>query len=283
VKIDLHLWTQAPQAYTNQRLNEEARKMGLNVYLVSTQSTPVRPQKGSLLILRSTGLDYDDFDIRLAELWAQEHHLFSANRLDWTLLLRDKLHGAKLLSQLQLPVLPTYPLSDPNLMTNVKNSQDGFIVKPMRSNQGKGLFAIDSLHSLKTVARAWKDLGDTRFVVQPRLKKKREWRVLGLPNKEPLWILRSPRHEDEVLGNRAYSHESLFNSSKEQGTSKLEKLLKEKLKSLNYWGSDIIETTKNQFFVLEVNASPGLKGAEELTSENLGSDLLRSLIVALPN
>jgi glutathione synthase/RimK-type ligase-like ATP-grasp enzyme len=283
VKIDLHLWTQAPQAYTNKRLAEEAHKMGLNVYLESTRSTPTRPNSGSLLILRSTGLDYIDYDIRLAELWGKDNRLFSANRLDWTLLLRDKLQGSKLLSQLHLPALPTYSLSDPDLITSLESIKEGLIVKPMRSNQGKGLFIIDSLSSLKTVARAWKDLGDTRFVVQPRLKKKREWRVLGLPDKDPLWILRSPRHEDEVLGNRAYSLEALFDSNKEQGTWELEKLLKEKLRSLNYWGADIIETITNQFFVLEVNASPGLQGAEELTHENLSCQLLNSLIDTLPD
>lgn len=283
MKIDVYIWTRSPQAPTNQRLWEEAQKQGLNVFIENLAGTPVRPRARSLLFLRSTGLDYLDYDIRLGLLWQQKGLVFPANSLELTQKLRDKTLAHFCLQKLGLPTPPTYKLDDPELLLKLKLAPKGIVVKPRRSNQGKGLFVLDSLASLKTVARAWEDLGDTRFVVQPKLDKKREWRVLGLPDQAPLWILRSPQNPEDIRGNRSFSHESLFNAQKESATRALELCLTKKLKGLNYWGADILETREGDFFVLELNPSPGLSGAEELTQKNLCADLLTSILGTLPN
>ena len=84
MKPDLHIWTQAPSAYTNRRLIEEAQKLGLNATLSSPQNTPPRPRPGSLLLLRSSALDYRDHDIKLAQLWQNRGLLHCANSLEQT-------------------------------------------------------------------------------------------------------------------------------------------------------------------------------------------------------
>lgn len=283
MKADVHIWTQALEASTHQRLLSETQTLGHEAHLHDTRSTPPRPRPGSVLFLRSTGLDYLDHDIRLAQAWQEKGLIFSVNSLDLSRQLRDKFLGATCLKKLNLPTPPTYLLDDPELIPKLSKEKQGLIVKPRRSNQGKGLFVLDSLGSLKTVAKAWHDLGDTRFVVQPRLKKKREWRVLSLPKQPLLWILRSPKETDQILGNRIYSQESIFKAEKETATQSFGKHLTQTLCALNYWGADVVETQKGEFLVLEVNPSPGLLGAEELTQKNLCRALLTSVFRTLPN
>lgn len=281
MKADVHIWTQAAQAYTNQRLLSEGRSLGLKMHLEDTRSTPPRPRPGSILFLRSTGLDYLDHDISLAQAWQQKGLIFPANSLALHERLRDKFISYRCLKELGISTPPTYLLDDPELLSQLKETKQGLVVKPRRSNQGKGLFILDSLRSLKTVAKAWEDLGDTRFVVQPRLTKKREWRVLSLPHQPLLWILRSPKEADEFLGNRSFSQESLFKAQQESATRDLDIHLTKQLSGLNYWGADIIETSDGDFFTLEVNPSPGLQGPEELTGKNLCAELLTSIFRTL--
>lgn len=281
MKPDVHIWSQAPQAYTNQRLATEARKRGHNVFLEDPHNTPARAHPHSLLILRSTGLDYSDYDIRLADLWQQKGLLTPANPLVLSGHLRDKFLAYTCLRQRQIPTPLTLLLDDPQLEFALKGIKNGIIVKPRRSNQGKGLFVLDTLASLKSVARAWQDLGDTRFVVQPKLSKKREWRILSLGKRPLLWILRTAKNEQEVLGNRSFSHERLFDAHKDLVTWKFENELITKLSELSCWGADVIETKEGHFYVLEVNPSPGLFGPEELTQENLCGEWLNSTLRTL--
>lgn len=284
MKPDLHIWTQAPSAYTNRRLIEEAQKLGLNATLSSPQNTPPRPRPGSLLLLRSSALDYRDHDIKLAQLWQNRGLLHCTNSLEQTCELRDKLTGALYLTKRKLNVPTTYSLDDTELIEKLYSEhRNGFVVKPRRSNQGKGLFVLDSLESLRSVRQAFIDLGDTRFVVQPRLLKKREWRILGLPARAPLWILRQARNPHQILGNRSYCEESLFESKNNDSLMALELKLQNLLSGLQLWGADVIETVQGELFVIEINPSPGLQGAEQLTGENLTHDLLSSLLRTLPN
>lgn len=280
--MKLILWGSTPESPTAQRLIQEAHALKRPLEFFSPRLSPHLPSEPSVLINRFTALDYNDDDLYIAIAWSahnQNHRVHNDPKV--TLGLRDKFRQYETLTSFGLPCVITYPLKLIPPLDHYSEDQK-FVVKPLRSNGGRGLILIHGKESLFSVQQAFHDLRDERFVVQPRLNKLREFRLFawGLREKKNfLWIERLPLHKKEYRGNRSYTEERLLSENDLSTTMlELQKTCDESFPTLLYWGADVVEYLNERgeisWGLFELNTSPGIIGPESLTKRNIASELI---------
>lgn len=276
------LWGSTQESPTAQRLLSEAQALGHEISYAHPRQNPTLPQQPLVLINRFTALDYNDDDLQIAATWQQQdsqHCVFNDPKTVG--LLRDKYKQYINLQAKGLPVITSYLLQQLPALEHYQENQD-FVIKPLRSNGGRGLMLIKGKESLYSIQQAFHDLKDERFVVQPRVQKLREFRLFayGLPKaKKFLWIERIPLHAKEYRGNRSYSQERLLDSNECQPEMiKLQEQCDQAFEELLYWGADVVvyldQNQKENWALFELNTSPGIIGPETLSGENIASQLI---------
>lgn len=282
------LWGSTPQSPTAQRLLQEAQRLGHQAHYAHPLAGPKLPLTPACLINRYTALNYDDCDLATALEWQKNHpERLVTNDPNVVYRLRDKYLQYLTLQEKNLPVIETHllknmPALEEGPLDHLSAETQDYVVKPLRSNGGRGLMLIKGLESLYSIQQAFHDLKDERFVVQPRVKKIREFRLFayGLQDsKKFLWIERIPLHAGEYRGNRSYSHERLL-APKDHLPKMLE--IQEKCQrafpTLLYWGADVVlyedKNAQQVWALFELNTSPGIIGPEALSGENIAAELI---------
>lgn len=279
------LWGSTPESPTAQRLLTEARALGYPIHYAHPQIDTELPVGSATLFNRFTALNYNDSDLELAIKWQDQTNHRVVNDPAVVLKLRDKYLQYQTLKQHHLPVIETTLLQQLPALNEYREEQD-FVVKPLRSNGGRGLMLIKGKESLYSIQQAFHDLKDERFVVQPRVKKLQEFRLFafGLKKKKTfIWIERIPLHSKEYRGNRSYTQERLLDQ-KECTAEMLE--LQEKcdqaFSTLLYWGADVVlyknEQDQDCYALFELNTSPGIIGPETLSGQNIAAELIQASV-----
>jgi RimK family alpha-L-glutamate ligase len=277
--------SESPDLYSTKRLLLEANKLKYDFsclnpyqYIVSTNSKIQGPiDQSNLYLHRTTGVRYDDFDLVVSQFHRNLGFQIS-NSLSSIETFRSKDRQSLFFMENDLSTIETviyrgelnekYWDHISKLSTNQK-----FIIKMIRGNQGIGVNLVNGLQSMKSFLETFHALKDQKFIIQPFIEHKREWRIFVLKN--------------EIIGivERKLSKEDFRGNSKRSSGKAIKRLPIEiqnevlrgvKLSGLDYCGVDIIDDG-DHFTFLEFNPVPGFEQIEKLHEINVAKELLIKL------
>lgn len=260
----------------------EATKLNHSVITINPYeqliACDVRPKQG-LYFHRTTGTNYDDFDL-LVTKHHQDLGMKITNPLEALVLFRAKDSQALFFQKYGIPAIKTLmyrgKLTDEiKAQLHTLSNVEKYILKMSRGNQGIGVNYIESKKSLHSFLETFNAMNDQRFVIQPFLPHKIEWRLFII-NNDIVACIQKNLHKDDFRGNSKRS------------TGKLLKKIPIELKelallafaksNLDYAGIDILMTEEGKLVVLEINPIPGFEQAEELSGINIARELISKLI-----
>jgi RimK family alpha-L-glutamate ligase len=267
--------------YTTKRLLIEAKKLKCKSLWLSPYDCLINLQNSGALnglyFHRTTGVRYDDFDLVTA-LFYQDAGMKVSNSLESLKTFRNKDEQALFFKRHELNSIPTLFYrghTRPTIFDELKAlSKNGkYILKMSRGNQGVGVNLVESFQSLKCLLETFEAMKDQRFIIQPFIEHKKQWRIFIIKNEIHAVIERTLTKDD-------------FRGNSKRATGKLLKKIPADLRDLavnasissglDYCGIDILED-KNTLRLLEVNAVPGFLEAEELSGINIARELITKL------
>jgi ribosomal protein S6--L-glutamate ligase len=273
--------SESPNFYTTKRLLLEANKLKYNntwlnpyEFLISNQN---KKKSAGLYFHRTTGIRYDDFDLIVSR-----HHqnlgFKITNPLKALESFRCKDKQALFFAENHLSSLETIiyrgELTDKNWsLIKALSKKEKYVVKMVRGNQGIGVNLINGLQSLKSLLETFNAIKDQRFIIQPFIEHKREWRIFILKN-EIMGIVERKFKSDDFRGNSKRSSGKFL--KKIPAEIQNEVLRGIQLSGLDYCGIDIIDDGSN-FYFLEFNPVPGFEQIEKLSGVNVARELLTVL------
>lgn len=271
--------------YTTKRFLIEARKQKreanwFNPYdsllFIKEQHSTTKGE--GLYLVRTSGTRYDDFDLLVAKHF-EDTGLAVSNPLSSLPEFRSKDGQALFFKRHKLPSIPTVVLRGAlnenywEEIVKLGGSTQKFILKMARGNQGTGVNLINGEQSLKSILETFYALKDQRFLIQPFVAHKKEWRVFFIKGRIAGVIEKSLTGED-FRGNSKRS-KGKFLKKIPRDLEQLA-LMAAHSSGLDYCGIDLMETKKGPVF-LEINAVPGFEQMEELSGLNIAGELLNSL------
>ncbi len=273
--------SESPDLYTTKRIIQEAKKLKhsttwLNPYQYLVGYNPIRgeDEQSNLYFHRTTGVRYDNFDLLVSE-FHQQNGFQVTNPLSSLEIFRDKDRQSLFLHQHELSCIDTInyrgELNEKywEIISSLSPNQK-FIIKMNRGNQGIGVNLVNGLQSLKGLLETFHAMKDQRFIIQPFIEHKKEWRVFVIKNEIINTIERSIA-PDDFRGNAKRSKAKCIKKLSRE--IEVEILRGAQLSGLDYCGIDII-ADKNNFYFLEFNPVPGFEQLEELSGINIAKELL---------
>ncbi len=277
--------SESPDLYTTKRLLSESNKLKyttvwLNPYqhLISiNKKSKNKANESGLYFHRTSGTRYDDFDLLVAR-HHEDNHYKVTNPITSLETFRKKDEQALFFKRHGIPSIDTLiyrgELNEKYWNALQTLSSNGkYILKMIRGNQGIGVNLIEGQQSLKSLLETFHAMKDQKFLIQPYLEHKKEWRAFVI--------------KDEIMGviERTISKEDFRGNSKRSTGKFIKRIPKELEKEiqkavnhsgLDYCGIDIIET-KSGFAFLEMNPVPGFLQMEELSKINIARELITRL------
>ncbi len=270
-----------PDLFTTKRLMSEASKLKHSVSYLNPYQFHIpmkaKPVTGHYFH-RTTGTNYDDFDLIVTK-----HHEISGfsvtNPLERLKVFRSKDTQSLFFTEHNIPGIKTF-LYRGQLTESLEEEltalsvDQKYILKMSRGNQGIGVNILESHKSLVSVLETFHAMRDQRFLIQPYIPHKKEWRTLFVRG-EIIACIEKTISKEDFRGNAKRSNGKLLKKIPKE----LEKIAHHAYmhSGLDYAGIDLLETNKGQILVLEVNAVPGFEQAEELSGHNIARELLAYL------
>lgn len=277
----VYLASESPDLYTSKRLLSESKKLGyssiwLNPYEqhISLKKKHSSQDLEGLYFHRTSGTRYDDYDLLLAKYY-QESGLKITNPLNAVDLFRKKDEQALFFNKHHLPT-PDSIIYRGELTQELweearkLSKNEKYVLKMARGNQGIGVNLIQGAQSLKSLLETFHALRDQKFLIQPYIDHKREWRLFFLKN-QLLATIERTLTKDDFRGNSKRARAKLVKKIPPSLDSMA--LKASQLSGLDYCGIDIIED-KDHFLILEVNPVPGFLQVEELSGINIARELI---------
>lgn len=277
--------SESPDLYTTKRLLLEANKLKyqnswLNPYqfLISTNSvSSVKKESSALYFHRTTGIRYDDFDLIVSQHHSDLGYKIT-NPLHSLESFRSKDRQALFFAENKLSSIETVSYRgelNENYwdIISALSSEQKFIIKMVRGNQGIGVNLVNGLQSLKSFLETFNAIKDQKFIIQPFIEHKREWRIFILKN-EIIGIVERKLQKEDFRGNSKRSLGKIV--KKISAEIQNEALRGASLSGLDYCGVDIIDDGKD-FYFLEFNPVPGFEQIEKLSGLNIARELITKL------
>jgi hypothetical protein len=154
-----------------------------------------------------------------------------------------------------------------------------WVIKPNRGLQGRGVNHISSRQNLYSWLETFHFIQDQDWVIQPFLKDVREYRVLLLKNEIYAVI---EKKKDFFKGNYHQGTSGRLVSLSEMPLAL--KSLSEKLLQHDWGftcGIDLLLTSKEEVFVLEINLTPGFELIDQLTHKSYAKALVQKAFSCL--
>lgn len=271
-----------PELYTTKRLMEEAQKLKRSALYLNPYQFHI-PQKlketKGLYFHRTTGTNYDDFDLVVTK-----HHegmgmkitnpynalsTFRSKDLQWLFFRRH-----------QLPAIPTLlyrgAMNDELSLelARLGKKEELFILKMCRGNQGIGVNFLNGQKSLQSVLETFQAMKDQRFLIQPYIPHKKEWRLFMVKG-EILVAIEKTLSPNDFRGNAKRSQGKWLKKIPKD----LELIAKKafSFSGLEYAGVDLLLSDKGEIKILEMNPVPGFEQAEALSGMNIARELIVQL------
>lgn len=140
-----------------------------------------------------------------------------------------------------------------------------------RGNQGIGVNFLEGQKSLQSVLETFHAMKDQRFIIQPYIEHKKEWRLFIIKG-EILAVIEKTLHASDFRGNSKRSTGKII--KKIPKDLSLMALSAFTFSGLDYAGVDVLLSDKGEMKILEVNPIPGFEQAEELSGINIARELL---------
>ncbi len=271
--------------YTTRRLLEESKRLKyqtewLNPYeelLLFNKKNKLKSVSSGLYFHRTSGTRYDDFDLLVSKAHQLEGWKIT-NPLPSLPLFRQKDEQALFFKQHDLSSIPTLIYRggpNENYWSEIKklSKQEKYILKMVRGNQGIGVNLVESWQSLKSLLETFHAMKDQRFLIQPYLPHKKEWRVFMIKN-QIMGVIERTLTKEDFRGNSKRSSGKFLKKI----PSSLEKEVHKAFTAsgLDYAGMDLMETNEGLKF-LEINPVPGFEQMEELSGLNIARELIINL------
>lgn len=146
------------------------------------------------------------------------------------------------------------------------------VVKTLCGTQGKGVFIVSEYRSLKSTLQAiWSSADEVEMMFQRYIKSDHDVRLHVLGDR----VIASMKRE--VIDNDFRSNVHLGGKTAiYKPTKEIQELAVKAAKAVNckWAGVDIMFDSKGKPYVLEVNASPGTDGIEELTKKDIVKEVM---------
>ncbi len=220
------------------------------------------------ILLRHTGLDYDDSDIYILQKWqAQIKKLKFVQNLTEQLIFRDKLRAYLWFLEHNISTVNSEFIKGPVSADNIDqfiSKYNKFILKTRRGLQGKGIMFIQGRESLLSILNTLYNIEDQQFLLQPFLPGV-EYRYFII-NKKVHSVIRKERFSITANANTP----TKFSLLDEIPFDKTISSIITKLNS-HYYAIDLID--HNGPHVIEINLSAGFELLEQLTQDDIAIKL----------
>lgn len=267
--------------YTTKRLFEEGTKLKystkwINPYESHLTCLDINKTTGTYLI-RTTGIRYDDFDLVCAKNYSlQNFKIF--NQLEALQIFRSKDTQSLFFKQHGLQAIPSFiyrgKLTEEIWNQLIEFSPSGnFILKMNKGNQGVGVNFIQGAQSLKSLLETFHAMKDQRFIIQPFMPHKKEFRVFIINNEIHAIVERTISKED-FRGNAKRSFGKLVKKIPAELQNEIERSFL--LSGLSYCGIDILCDDEGYKFI-EINPVPGFEQIEVLSKKNIAKEIITKL------
>ena len=270
-----------PNLFTTKRLFDESLKLKRSPIYLNPYQYLIPQSKTKLqgtYFHRTTGTNYDDFDLVVSK-HHEAHGMKITNPLERLKTFRSKDLQSIFFIEHDLPGISSI-LYRGEMQENIKNQiaklskNENYILKMNRGNQGIGVNFLEGQKSLHSVLETFHAIKDQRFIIQPYIEHTKEWRLFMIKG-EVYACIEKTIGKDDFRGN-----------AKRSDGKNLKKVPKEleaiavnafNASGLNYEGLDLLQSTKGEFFILEINPVPGFEQAEKLSGKNIARELVSLL------
>lgn len=268
----VYLITNSPLAYGSMRLKEEAKKVNMDLTIlssgeiVSLDIDTIESSK-SIFLQRNTGINYNDSDLDILE----SHSLVVINKPSFHRLLRDKYRQYKYFCEkLEIPMVKTSLISNLSLLQNSRYEK--FVLKTLRGNGGRGVEINLSMENLLHKIDQKLALKDLDYLYQPMEIFCTEYKYLYIFGHEYL------TRKIFSLGKGNMNEGSQLEIVKDYPEEIIEMISKisNQLKPSIY-SCDIGELKEGGFKLIEVNSCPGFEQIDKLLNINCAHLILNCL------
>ncbi len=286
--LKISLGIESQKLYSTQRIIDECCTLNLPVQLhLNTQfhlklnsPTPIPNNHIDFHLIRSTGTNLDDVDLVYARD-CQNRGATIINSIENHQLFRNKDRALLELTHLGFPLPPTLILRshshEERKSILADFGSDQFVLKTFRGNGGIGVMQFLSLESLLSFFDYTTIKNDQRFIIQPLLKIKHEYRVLVIKDCI-LGAIEKKSLSQSFRKNASFltDHELIFHPKLSGHLTPMLNLV-EKIQqhfSFHFMGIDFIECEEGKWMLLEINPVPGFELFEKLSGLNVAKELL---------
>lgn len=268
--------------YSQQRLQVEAQNKGLNTHFINPQNCFIEISKTAnitkveSILIRSTGVTFDDVDLTLADNLSGGK-IPIHNNIELIQKFRSKDLQMSVLSHKSLPIIPTFVLRGKSSLENLSKISNGpYILKTVRGNQGRGVIYLENKKSLLSLLETFQDLNDQRFILQPFLFHKKEYRVFVI-NKKVIGAIEkqiSDRNQFKMNAHNTFEGKYIPSDIIPKKINSLVEDLVEKF-DFTYAGLDVF-IADNKAYLCEVNLSPGFEHFEKYSKKNIANYIIQA-------
>jgi ribosomal protein S6--L-glutamate ligase len=283
--------SESRELYSTKRLLQESKRLKyttnwLNPFAHLLQigdgsgvASEEQTKHNGLCFLRTTGTRYDEFDLCVARHYESLGYKI-ANSLKALDIFRKKDNQALFFNAHNIPCVKSIlyrgelKAKDWEIIKKLSNHEEKYILKMIRGNQGIGVNLITGSQSLLSLLETFHALKDQKFLIQPFIPHKKEWRVFVIKD-EILGIIERTITPDNFRGNSRHSKGKMITTISTDLKKEIDRAMH--LSQLDYCGIDIMET-KEGFTFLEMNPVAGFQQMEELSGKNIARELISRLV-----
>lgn len=218
-----------------------------------------------LVLNRCTGIQFDDIDLVLSRQY-QEQNSFVINPPDSVPIFRNKDQQLLYIKQKGLPIIPTViqrsEIIDDESIKYLDSFQstEQYILKNIRGQGGKGVIRLNSRESLYDLVQTRHLMHDQRYLIQPFLQLKKEFRVYYAGTEAICAIEKTSTSENGKFNLASAEFEDI-------ALDKLPKQIKKSHKTVGdfplfFYCVDWVLADDGEIYLLEVNTVPGINGLQ---------------------
>ena len=262
-----------PTMHSVKRIIEELQNQNIQYQLINPYKKVEIEQldSSSILINRVSGINYDDADLQYYE----KLNIKVYNEPNSSRVFRDKSKQYNFFKLNSIPTIETLALdcTAPKELESFCNSfeEQRFLLKPYRSNRAQGI--IETSLPLENY-QYLKSKNDLRYILQPFLPKKCEWRILII-DKDIIGIMRKNSESLYSILNCESAQLTLI----ERPSLQLDDFLQNCIQKipLFMYALDVLELPDGTLKLIEVNSMPGLKHVENICNKNIAEIFITKL------
>ncbi|MEL6916087.1 MAG: RimK family alpha-L-glutamate ligase [Bacteroidota bacterium] len=285
--MDIGLLSTSMNVYSTKRLAEEAQKLGHYIELIDHTKCSVKLGSGKPQIYVGEENVTDEFDAIIPRIGAkvtkhgaaivkqfEMNGVFSTARSLGITRARNKVRTLQIMARKGIPIPETlFSINPDNIKEQIEILGGApVIIKLQEGTQGLGVILAESKKSAKSIIDTFYKM-DTSILIQKYIEEANgeDIRIFVVGHK----VVASMKRSSEVGEFRSNVHrggntEAIKPTAKEQYIA----LNATKYLGLGVAGVDLIRSKKGPLLI-EVNASPGLRGIEAASQVNIAEEIIQ--------